>query len=363
MLFTSRTKRLFKQILPFGLIWVGFAFVYSLLEYGLLGSLKSYPATGNSYDFKSSILPLLLGSFLIGLLQGGFEIKWFRKKLANRPLWLKIVLKNLFYIFFIAMCLIVFSIANSYSNNQNYIFTDVLDDLARFAGNFAFWSTLVFMGFVAGIAIFFSELMLYVGDGVLYNSLFSKYHKPKAETRIFMFLDMKSSTTIAEKLGHAKYFSLLKQYYSDMTGAILSTEAQIYQYVGDEIVLSWPESIGVKNSNCIYCFLKIAENIERKKSLYLEQFGTIPTFKAGYHIGEVTIGEIGTIKRNIIYTGDILNTAARIEAECNSYKTKVLISGELQKTLVADDKLHFKRIGELMLRGKQTPIDLYAIDI
>ncbi|WP_281540560.1 adenylate/guanylate cyclase domain-containing protein [Maribacter aestuarii] len=355
-------KRFIKQILPFGLIWAGFAFVYSLVEYGLLGQLDKYPATGNPYDFESSLLPLILGSFLIGLLQGACEVRWFRRVFENTSLRMKILLKTLFYIIFIAISLVGFSILNSFYNYEVYQFTDALDDLKRFAGNFSFWSTLIFMGFVAGIAIFFSEMIQYVGDGVLYNALFSKYHKPISEIRIFMFLDMKSSTAIAETLGHEKYFALLKQYYSDMTSAILDTEAEIYQYVGDEIVLSWPKDIGLKKNNCIAAFLKITKTIDGKGMMYEKEFGVVPSFKAGYHIGEVTTGEIGTIKRNIIYTGDILNTAARLEAECNAFNTRVLISGELYKELKGDKSFKFNRLGELLLRGKQIPIDLYTIE-
>lgn len=362
MLSNIRVKRFIKQILPFGLIWAGFAFVYSLLEYGLLGPLEKYPATGNPYDFHSSVLLVVIGSFLIGLLQGVCEIRWLGRKLSNISLREKIIFKTLFYIVFITICLMVFSVLNSFFNHDEYQFIDAIDDLKRFYGNFAFWSTIIFMSFVAGIAIFFSEIIQYVGDGVLYNSLFAKYHKPIAEIRIFMFLDMKSSTAIAETLGHEKYFALLKQYYADMTNAILDTEAEIYQYVGDEIVLSWPQTIGLRNNNCISCFLKIAKTIESKKSFYQQEFGVVPTFKAGYHIGEVTTGEIGTIKRNIIYTGDILNTSARIEAECNNYNTRILLSGALYKKLEEDKTIAFRRIGELLLRGKQIPIDLYTTD-
>lgn len=355
-------RRFLKQILPFGLIWAGFAFVYSLVEYGLLGQLDKYPATGNPYDFKSSIGPLVLTSFLIGLLQGTCEIKWFRKVFSDTSLRMKILLKSTFYILFIALCLIVLSMLNSFYNYEFYQFLDAVDDLKRYAGNFAFWSTLIFMGFVAGVAIFFSEIIQYVGDGVLYNALFSKYHKPKTEMRIFMFLDMKSSTAIAETLGHERYFALLKQYYSDMTSAILDTEAEIYQYVGDEIVLSWPKEVGLQRNQCIAAFLKITDTIDGKQNMYEKKFGVVPRFKAGYHIGEVTTGEIGTIKRNIIYTGDILNTAARLEAECNTYNTRVLISGELFKELNGDKDFKFNRLGELLLRGKQIPIDLYTIE-
>ena len=355
-------RRFLKQILPFGLIWAAFAIVYGLLEYGLLGPLEKYPATGNPYDFKSSILPLVLSSFLIGLLQGVCEVKWFRRVFSDTSLRMKIILKSTFYILFIAICLIAFSMLSSFYSYEVYQFMDALDDLQRFSGNFAFWSTLIFMGFVAGIAIFFSEIIQYVGDGVLFNALFSKYHKPISEIRIFMFLDMKSSTSIAETLGHEQYFALLKQYYSDMTSAILDTEAEIYQYVGDEIVLSWPKEVGLQRNQCIAAFLKISKTIDGKRSMYKEKFGVVPRFKAGYHIGEVTTGEIGTIKRTIIYSGDILNTAARLEAECNTYDERALLSGELYKELKGDKDFKFKRLGELLLRGKQIPIDLYTIE-
>ncbi len=355
-------KRFLKQILPFGLIWAGFAVVYSLVEYGLLGDLKKYPTTGNAYDFQSSFFPLIIGAFLVGMLQGFCEIKWFRRIFSDTSLRMKILMKTSFYILFIGFCLVTFSMLNSFYNYNNYTFIDALDDLKRFSGNFSFWSTLIFMGFVAGISIFFSEMIQYVGDGVIYNALFSKYHKPISEIRIFMFLDMKSSTTIAEDLGHEQYFALLKQYYSDMTSAILGTEAEIYQYVGDEIVLSWPKDLGLYNNNCIRAFLKISKNIDRKKRMYKETFGVVPKFKAGYHIGEVTTGEIGTIRRNIIYTGDILNTAARLEAECNAYDVRVLLSGELYKELKTDKKFKFNRLGELVPRGKKIAIDLYTIE-
>ncbi len=359
-----RIKRFLKQIVPFGLIWAGFAFVYGLVEYGLLGTLDKYPTTGNPYDFENGILPLVLGAFVVGLLQGAFEVAWFKKRLSHTSLRVKILLKLLFYVFFIALSLIAFSLLNSYYNYDEYQFTDAVDDLKRFSANFAFWSILIFMAFIAGIAVFFSEMIQYVGNDVLYNALFSKYHKPLKEVRIFMFLDMKSSTSIAESLGHEQYFALLKQYYADMTSAILDSEAEIYQYVGDEIVLSWPKEIGLRNNNCIVSFLKISETLEAKRNWYQERFGIAPKFKAGYHIGEVTTGEIGIIKRNIIYTGDILNTAARLEAACNTYRANLLMSGELYRELnnKSTSRFKFKRIGELVLRGKNKPIDLYTIE-
>jgi len=356
-----KTKRQLKQIAPFALIWFLFSLIYSFVEYGLLGSLDHYPSTGVPYDFEDNLGFTVLGSTLIGVFQGWIEISWLRKRFENKALWVKIVLKITFYLLFVMFFLSLLGTVNGVLNHTDGNWGKAIDDLTKFVNNFAFWSLLIFITVVLGLATLISEISQYLGDGVLYNFFFGKYHKPKQEIRIFMFLDMKSSTTIAEKIGHIKYFELLKIYYSDMTDAILETSGEIYQYVGDEIVLSWPKKEGVYKNNCIRCFAKIAERIKEGSDTYLKEFGLVPEFKAGYHIGEVTTGEIGIIKKDIIYTGDILNTAARIQTQCNTYSAQVLISGELLEELQKEDPISFKHIGKLLLRGKRNSVQLHEV--
>lgn len=93
----------------------------------------------------------------------------------------------------------------------------------------------------------------------------------------------------------------------------------------------------------------------------MARFGLVPEFKAGFHIGEVTTGEIGIIKKDIIYTGDVLNTTARIQGRCNAYNAKALISGDLLEELQKEDPISYIQIGELTLRGKTKPISLYGL--
>ena len=177
-----------------------------------------------------------------------------------------------------------------------------------------------------------------------------------------MFLDMKSSTTIAEKLGHQNYFKLIKSYYADMTDALLETNGTIYQYVGDEIVVSWPEKEGLKSNNCLLCFQKIEEAIDTRSAQYQSKFGFVPEFKAGIHIGTVTAGEIGTLKKEIVYTGDVLNTAARIQALCNQYNARILISAKLKSCLERQEEVIFSEIGTITLRGKTVPMPLFKVE-
>lgn len=358
-----RYKRYFRKTLSFGFIWLAFGLLYVLLEAGLLGNLTEYPTTGNNYDFQSSLIYTGIGSFLVGLIQGWIEVSWLGRRLARFSFRVKLILKSIFYFTFIITFFILLTlIINAQYYDASIFDPIVLESLWNFMQRFAFWSIVLYAGIVLDVALFYSEMREYLGsNGVFYNYAFGKYHRPQQEIRIFMFLDMKSSTTIVEKIGHKKYFDLLKTYYADMTDAILETSGEIYQYVGDEIVVTWTKKKGVYANNCIQCLTKISKTIEQKQEEYHKTFGLVPEFKAGYHIGEVTTGEIGIIKKDIIHTGDVLNTTARIQAECNRYKSKALISGDLLEELQKEDPITFTQIGELMLRGKKKPIQLYNV--
>jgi adenylate cyclase len=77
----------------------------------------------------------------------------------------------------------------------------------------------------------------------------------------------------------------------------------------------------------------------------------------------VTTGEIGIIKKEIIFTGDVLNTTARIQGLCNAYKTDILISADLMKVLYPDPLFQIKTLGENELRGRDEKIGLFTINI
>lgn len=358
----KKYQRYFFHALPFGITWLVFALIYALLEYGFIGVLDHYPATGNPYSFKMTMQYPVVGSFLTGLFQGLVEVIWLRRIFESKPLWVKIVVKSAFYLSLIILFLVGVSMVASAILNETTVFdTIVLTEVKDFISAFAFWSIVIYMAIIINLALAFSEIKEYFGGDTFYSFLLGKYHTPNQETRIFMFLDMRSSTSIAERLGHERYFELIKKYYSDMTQPILETSGVIYQYVGDEIVVCWFEKKGLYRNNCIECFRKISETIHKHKDDYMESFGLVPEFKAGYHIGEVTTGEIGIIKKDIIYTGDVLNTTARIQGECNKYDARVLISENLLNKLTLGNDFRVSEIATLQLRGKNTPTKLFSI--
>ena len=328
---------------------------------GLIYELTMYPATGNSYNLKISLINVSIGSFLMGITQGVIEIFWLKNHFKQNPFWKKILFKSVFYLLLIIFFIVSLTlISNAFYYKTSAFDPVVVESLKVFIRSYSFWSIILYTGLILDIALFYSEIEDFLGNEILLYYL-GKYHKSKIETRIFMFLDMKSSTTIAENIGHEKYFDLLKNYYADMTNAILETSGKVYQYVGDEIVISWDKESGIYKNNCIQCFYEISKEFEKKKDYYTQKFGLVPEFKAGFHIGEVTTGVIGIIKKEIIYTGDILNTTARIQAQCNNFNSKILISEKLKIELQKDTLFSFKKLERLMLRGKKDAIQLYDV--
>lgn len=359
---TPKASRNIIRIIPFGLIWLIFSLIYSFLEKGLLGDLTFYPSTGNPYNFLGNIIITAISASISGLVVGTFEILYLSKVFSNKSLGKKIIYKTIIYIFIMISFLLINSlISNSFRLDSNVFDQYVWYNVLVFFSDFAFWSVAMYISAIIGVSLFYAEVSENLGQGVLINFFTGKYHSPKEEERIFMFLDMKSSTTIAEKLGHVKYFEILKEYYADLSDAIIDHLGEVYQYVGDEVVVSWKLKNGLNNDNWLRCFLAMKETMNINAGKYDLKFGVLPMFKAGFHVGKVTTGEIGVIKKDIIFTGDVLNTTARIQGLCNIYEVDILISNDLIKRINSTPEIKIKSLGKTELRGRDEKVELFTI--
>jgi adenylate cyclase len=359
---SAKFKRNIERIVPFGIIWLVFSLIYTLLEKGILGESEFYPSTGNPYNFRSNILVTPVSAMISGLMIGLIEILYFNKRLSQLSLGKKIILKTLIYLVTITTFLLVLTgIANAITLKKGFFDYEVWQNVGLFFYSYAFMSVGIYMAAIIIVNQFYSEISDNIGHGVLNNFFTGKYHRPKEEERVFMFLDMTSSTTIAESLGHLKYFELLREYYSDLTDSIVDYAGEIYQYVGDEIVVSWKLENTLPNNNCLHCFFALKAALKKQSIKYQDRFNVVPAFKAGFHVGKVTTGEIGVIKKEIIFTGDVLNTTSRIQALCHQYHSEILISGMLIKRLRPEPDFRLLSMGEVVLRGRDGKVELFTI--
>ncbi len=298
----------------------------------------------------------ILGGILIGISFGFLEILFEKRRFQALNYGQLILTKSMIYVFIFVVVMAILNIRNQQLSLGYF-------DFLIWKDSFFSPRLLIPISYLAVASIllnFMKEVSLKFGQGNLWKMLIGKFHRPQEEVRILMFLDLRASTTIAEKLGHLKYSQLIQDCFNDLA-VVRKQEAEIYQYVGDEAVLSWSAVNGLRNNNCINAYYAFSDTLNRRSDYYLKKYGLVPFFKAGMNIGKVTIAEVGQIKKEIAFHGDTINTAARIQGKCNELGSELLISETLEQQLNDNGQFKHTIIGKIALKGKQEEINIYSV--
>lgn len=288
---------------------------------------------------------------IFGSLHYFFE-KYFLRKI---PLWKLMIRLCIDQLLIISLVTVIYYFAINMMGMNRLSFWDFMRDSSAII-----YYLYVFL--VNSTLSLLMEITRLLGRGNFYKLVAGKFYRPKEEFRIFMFVDLKSSTTIAEKLGHLSYSSFLKDCFYDLA-IVHNYDAQIYQYAGDEAVLTWERSKMKSIMDCVDAFWAFKDELLKRSEYYKSNYGIDPEFKAGMSIGMVTVVEIGNFKKEIAYHGNTLNTASRIEAVCNTYGEKLLVSKKLYDEIVKENSTYsYAKVAETQLRGKQGITEIYSIN-
>jgi len=310
-----------------------------------------------------SFVPILVVSLVTGILYGvslGLLDFYLRKGLLKGKSFAQLLLLKTILSFFILTLIVML---------LHFVFYDLFRPVFSNSGKMpapAAWTSFYL---ALGIYYFFMTLMISFinqmnrryGPGVLVPLLFGRYKNPREEERIFLFMDLKSSTSIAEHLGHLRYSAFIRDAFRDINQDIGEYNAQIYQYVGDEIVLTWHTREGLKNLSCVRFFFACESRLRARSQYYQQHYGWVPQFKAGLHEGKVTAVEIGEIKLDVAYHGDTINTTARIQSVCNHYGKSLLVSENLLEKLTPVDGFESEPLGSIQLKGKSEDIRIHSV--
>ena len=339
------------------ILWVFSLHIFVIIRFaGNPSSVNPIDPTA-PVDISAVLLNITRGGIILGIAFGIVDIIFDRRVFKVMSYGRLILIKSIAYIF-------LFVSISLYTNLVS--FTIYYGDLdfgpwAKNATRLSWVAPLVYVSLVSILINTLKQFELKFGPGNLFRFLIGKFHKPQSDHRIFMFMDMKSSTTIAEKLGHLQVSRLIQDCFTDLA-IVKDYKAEVYQYVGDEAVISWSMAKGLENLNCIRAYFKFQNLLELRSDFYKTKYGFVPFFKAGLNVGDVTIAEVGQIKREIAFHGDTLNTASRIQEKCNEYKKSLLLSQQIKELIEDNEELQINLVGEIMLRGKAQPLKIYSID-
>lgn len=278
-------------------------------------------------------------SWAVGLIPAGWREAPFLVVLLTRSLvWLAVIV--------VGVSLPLLTIAG-------LTFTDLVDQQFVISITASFVAALLF-NFVA-------QVDRLLGRGVLVSLVLGRYHRPREEVRVFLLVDLRESTQIAEQLGNLRYHAFLRRFIGDVTGSVMRFRAEVHRYVGDEVILTWTASDGLRDANCVRAAFAIADALEARSADYEADFGRAPDFWAGLHMGAVVTGEIGTIKHEIAFLGDTLNEAARILQAGKDLRHWFVSSADVVAAVEWPSDLVSTSLGGIELRGVAESVELFAI--
>jgi adenylate cyclase len=311
--------------------------------------------------FEIAFSQATIAGIFIGIILGLIDIFLSKNNIKKRSFSFLVFTKGTIYIFSIILvigCILVFT--DLFIDKIS--FKNSLAHLIQFFEEQFLLSMLVYALVISFLVSFIKQVNTKFGRGILLPMIFGRYYKPKQEDRIFMFIDLHSSTTIAEKIGHVKFSELIQDCFYDLGTETEKYRAEIYQYVGDEAVLTWKIKNGIENFNCLKTFFAFDQLLQSRSIYYMSKYGIVPQFKAGMNCGLVMVAEVGGTKKEIAYHGDVLNTGARIQGECNKYGKKLLISEVMKSILPESAEFLIDKIGEVELKGKLEATVIYSIE-
>ena len=349
----------FKSSLLIAVSWTVFDFLF-FLQRKFSGTLP--PKYSNpEVNWVKEIMLREVNVFLISWIIGYFLVAPLRNYLRNSSLGRNLFLKTLIlilaafimnlFIYVTYECLIV-----------KIPFSQAFD---KFIHNM-FYTTWLLQKMPEWVLLFILTLLAIevnekYSKGVFLNIMMGRYLQPREEERIIMFLDLRDSTPIAEKLGHKEYFKFIRDFIFYISEGMIMHGGRIYQYVGDEIVIWWPAS--QKNARkTISALLSARKELNKHSEKFRRKYDIVPEYKAGIHVGVVTVGQVGIIKKDLVMSGDAINTAARIRTACTETNNKYLISSEMNELLDLKD-WQTESIGVIDLKGKNKDVELFTLKI
>lgn len=173
-----------------------------------------------------------------------------------------------------------------------------------------------------------------------------------------LFSDIRSFTTISEKMTPQEIFDFINTYLSYVSPEIRAHDGIIVKFLGDGLMAVFPNGADQAISGGIAKARKVEEynQIRRKNGLLPINIGI------GIHLGNMMLGMIGESTR---MGGDILsdnvNLAARLEGLTKYYGVTFIISENVLNRLKNPEKYQIRFLDQVIVKGRTEAIKIYDV--
>lgn len=183
--------------------------------------------------------------------------------------------------------------------------------------------------------------------------------KGKRQEATFLFTDIAGFTTLSELLPSDQLSDVLNDYLNGACAIVQANEGTIDKFIGDAIMAIFNAPIAQPDhqARAVKCALELDAYCENFRIENNRKGIPIGITRIGVHSGPATIGNFGSQNRmDFTAVGDTVNSAARTEGVNKYFGTRICCT----ETIVPNcPNLHFRVIGDVILKGKETPVTLY----
>ena len=327
-----------------------------------VGVALVYPILAREFDDPVG----MLNGFLIGLI-GGIAIAAhqdylaYSPRLKQLPFVTSIILITLGYTLgFAVLVLGVIGTTRGLESGEgviNYITGDEFREFLLYEDFILIMLWALCMSFMLSFSF---RMRTKVAGNILHNMIFGKYARPKEEYRTIMFIDLNDATSIAESVSQDEYFRFLNDFYVVITPAITSSGGDIYRYVGDQMTVSWLMRKAFDPLICIQSIMRARDSLELKREHFIRHYGIMPSFKASLHCGPVIIGELGDVKSQLVFHGDVMYVTEGIESCCRKFGVDLLVSEDVMNRTELPPLYEKEYCGDMQL-NEEAQLKLYTI--
>jgi len=177
-----------------------------------------------------------------------------------------------------------------------------------------------------------------------------------------LFSDIRSYTTLTEKLQAEEVVVMLNKYFEVMVDVVFEYGGTLDKYIGDALMAVFGSPAPLEDH--AWCAMQTAVKMREKLALFNQERMAneeLPiSIGMGVHSDEVVSGNIGSSKRmELTSIGDGVNLASRLEGASKQYGTDLIISGNTYRDYT--DRLYVRELDFITVKGKSEPVIVYEL--
>lgn len=183
------------------------------------------------------------------------------------------------------------------------------------------------------------------------------------KTATVLFTDIRDFTTLSEALPPQDVVELLNGYFTQMVESIFAYDGFVNKFIGDALmaVYNAPLDQDFPELRAVCTAIEMRQKLIQLNQMRAAQGKEPIRIGMGINTGSVLAGNIGH-KQRLEYTviGDAVNVAQRLESQTKQAAVDLLISASTWQAVAPF--VHGSPLGEVMLKGKTQPVQLYRVD-